>query len=134
MRRRRVMANIIFDSRKIMVYEDLKFLAEAVGKDQVYIQKLWDGMLACEGLYDEFLYFIDHKSLKDEFRFRGYSLTDIYVYMISRTKMANDYGKDIVVGGREILLLDTFMGMVELMENPEEYIKRLDEGLGMDKF
>lgn len=127
------MANIIFDSRKIMVYEDMKFLAESVGKDEAYIQKLWDGMLTCEGLYEEFLYFIDHRSIKDEFEFRGYSLTDIYVYMIGRSKMSNDYGKDIVIGGRERLLLDTFMGMVELMENPEEYIKRLDEGLGMDR-
>jgi len=127
-------ANIIFDSRKIMVYEDMKFLAESVGKDEAYIQKLWDGMLACEGLYEEFLYFTDHRSIKDEFKFRGYSLTDIYVYMIGRSKMSNDYGKDVVIGGRERMLLDSFMGMVELMENPEEYIKRLDEGLGMDKF
>ncbi|MBR5762493.1 MAG: hypothetical protein IKX87_10775, partial [Lachnospiraceae bacterium] len=76
------MADLIFDARKIMVYEDLKYLADFCGKPAGFADELWSELLKHPDLYEEFLYYIDNKSLKDKFEFRGYFLTDIYVYLL----------------------------------------------------
>ena len=127
------MANIILDSRKIMVYEDLKYLAEATGKKEGFADRLWEGLLNCNDLYEEFLYYLDNKALKDTFSFEGYNLTDIYVSMIGRYNLLNDIGKNTAMCSKESMVLETFMGMLELMENPTEYKKKLQNNDGMDK-
>ena len=126
------MANLILDARKIMVYEDLKYLSEFSGKPEGFADELWCELLNKPGLYDEFLYYIDHKTLKDKFEFKGYFLTDIYVYLLSAYKMFHDIGKNGSECGKEWLILETFMEMSRFMNSPEEYIKKLDEGRGMD--
>ena len=126
------MAGVILDARKIMVYEDLKYLSDFSGKEAGFADRLWSELLDKSGLYEEFLYYIDHKSLKDTFEFRGYTLTDIYVYLLSVYKMFRDIGKNGNECGKEWLILETFMEMANLMNNPDEYIKKLDEGRGMD--
>ena len=127
------MANIILDSRKIMVYEDLKYLAELTGKKEGFADRLWEGLLKNDDLYQEFLYYLDNKALKDEFSFDGYALTDIYVTMIGRYNLLNDIGKNTSMCSKESMVLETFMGMLEFMENPTEYKKKLQNNDGMDK-
>lgn len=127
------MANIILDSRKLMAYEDLKYLCEFTGKGTEYADTLWQSFLENEGLYEEFLFYIDNKALKDAFSFEGYSLTDIYVYMLGHFKLTNDSGKNFEECNRESMILETFMGMAELIRNPAEYVKKLEAGRGMDK-
>lgn len=75
--------NIILDSRKLMAYEDLKYLCEFTGKPQELADSIWQGLLQYPELYDEFLYYLDNRALKDKFTFKGYSLTDIYVYRLT---------------------------------------------------
>ena len=127
------MTNIILDSRKIMVYEDLKYLAELTGKKEGFADRLWEGLLKNDDLYQEFLYYLDNKALKDEFSFDGYALTDIYVTMIGRYNLLNDIGKNTSMCSKESMVLETFMGMLSLIENPEEYKKKLQNNDGMDK-
>lgn len=126
--------NIILDSRKLMVYEDLKYLCEFTGKPASLTEKIWAGLLSSEGLYLEFLYYIDHRALKDSFSFMGYSLTDIYVFRLTQYNFFNDTGKNTSACNKESMILETFEGMIDLMSNPEEYIKLLNQGNGMDKF
>ncbi len=116
-----------------MVYEDLKYLAELTGKKEGFADKIWEGLLKNDELYQEFLYYLDNKALKDEFSFDGYALTDIYVTMIGRYNLLNDIGKNTSMCSKESMVLETFMGMLELMENPTEYKKRLQNNDGMDK-
>ena len=127
------MANIILDSRKIMVYEDLKYLAELTGKKEGFADRLWEGLLKNDDLYQEFLYYLDNKALKDEFSFDGYALTDIYVTTIGRYNLLNDIGKNTSMCSKESMVLETFMGMLSLIENPEDYKKKLQNNDGMDK-
>ena len=127
-----LMADLIFDARKIMVYEDLKYLADFCGKPAGFADELWSELLKHPDLYEEFLYYIDNKSLKDKFEFRGYFLTDIYVYLLGKYKMFKDIGKNGSECSKEWLILETFMEMTKLMASPDEYIKKLDAGRGMD--
>lgn len=127
------MANIILDSRKLMVYEDLKYLCEFTGKPDGFLDKLWGEFQIKPELYDEFLYYIDNHSVKDQISVKGYSLTDIYVYLIGRYNLLSDTGKNTALCNKESMILDCFMTMANLMNNPDEYAKRLERGDGMDK-
>ena len=127
------MADIILDSRRIKVYEDLRYLCEVLGHDDEYLEKLWGGILSSPELYDEILYYIDNRCLKDQLKYEGYSLTDLYVYALENSNLYFDIGKNSEQCNKDGLVLDTFMLMVRLIENPEEMKKRLDEGRWMDK-
>jgi len=127
-----LMAGLIYDARKIMVYEDLKYLAEFSGKPADFADTLWAEFLNKAELYEEFLYYIDHKSLKDKFEFRGYFLSDIYVYLLGEYKMFKDIGKNGSECSKEWLILETFMEMAHFINDPDNYIKKLEAGRGMD--
>lgn len=128
------MSNIILDSRKLMVYEDLKYLADFTGKGQAFADSLWEQLLNKPALYDEFLYYIDHHCINDKLCVEGYSLTDLYVHMLGHYNLINDTGKNTARCNKEAMVLESFFGMAKLMDNPKDFIKRLEEGRGMDKF
>ena len=46
--------------------------------------------------------------------------------------MFKDIGKNGSECSKEWLILETFMEMTKLMASPDEYIKKLDAGRGMD--
>lgn len=127
------MANIILCTGKLKVYEDLKYLCEFTGKDQTFLDTLWEALSASDSLYEEFAYYIDNHSLKDEISVSGYSLTDLYIHMIENYNLLNDTGKNTIRCNKEAMVLESFMGMWKLIQNPEEYIKKLQEGRGMDR-
>ena len=93
-----------------------------------FADELWSEFLKHPDLYEEFLYYIDNKSLKDKFEFRGYFLTDVYVYLLGEYKMFKDIGKNGSECSKELLILETFMEMTNLMSDPDNYIKKLDAG------
>lgn len=127
------MTNIILDSRKLMVYEDLKYLSEYTGKGLAFAESLWNSFLEIPKLYEEFLFFLDNRTINDKFEYNGYTLSDIYVYQLKRYNLFNDTGKNTAECSRESLILETFAGMAELIHNPEDYAKKLLEDGGMDK-
>ncbi len=126
------MANIILDSRKLMVYEDLKYLCEYTKKAPDFCDSLWNELLKKEGLYEEFLFYIDNHCINDKLSVNGYSITDIYVYMLGRFNLLNDTGKNTAACSRDSVILDCFALMARLIDNPEETIKLLDSDEGMD--
>ncbi len=50
-----------------------------------------------------------------------------------RYEVRQDIGKNYGDCDKEALVLDTFAMMVELKKDPDPIIRRLEEGLGMDK-
>lgn len=116
-----------------MVYEDLKYLCDFTGKSADFLDYLWLQMQKKPDLYEEFLYYIDNHTLNDKIKVSGYSLTDIYVYMLGQSNLRNDTGKNTQACNKEAMVLDCFMGMAKLMDNPDEIIKKLERGEGMDK-
>ena len=127
------MANLIIDTTKIKVFERLKYLAEATGKDPAFADGLWESLLKYEDLYDEFVFYLENGNIRDGIVFRGYSLIDLYVHRIDCYNIVNDTGKNTAACNKESMILETFKAMAELKDNPEEFIRRMNEGRGMDK-
>jgi len=126
------MSGLLFDTRLIKVYEDLEFIAKNTGKSDDYISVLWAGLLADNELMDEFIYYIDNQTIKDDLKFEGYSLADMYVYSMSKYNLVADTGKNTAACSKDSLVLDAFMCMHRLKADPEKIKKIIDEGRGMD--
>lgn len=128
------MSGIIYDARRIKAFEDLKALGEYTGKTEEYVLELWECFLEQEELLKEFMYYLDNHCFLDTYKVEGYSLTDLYVWQLDRYNLVRDMGKNTAACNKEIMVLDAFHGMRELLHNPAPYIKRMTEGNSMDYF
>ena len=126
--------NIILDGRLIKAYDRLKALAEYAGKTKDYADELWNELLLDDRMMDEFMYYLDNHTFLDKLKCSGYGLTDLYFFNMRNVEMKQDVGKNYADTNKEGLALDTFLMMVDMLRNPEVYIKRLEAGPGMDRF
>ena len=126
------MSQIIYDTEKIKAYEGLKMLCEYTGKPESWCNELWLAMLTDYELYREFIYFLEHHSFADHMKVSGYSLTDFYVWQLERYNLTRDIGKNPESCNKEEMVLQAFQTMAAMKKDPDYYIRKLDEGSGMD--
>lgn len=124
---------IIYDARRIHAFEGMFALGEYAGKDKEWVQSLWEDIVQDEELLAEWMYYLDHHTLLDEMKCRGYALTDLYVWQMDRYNLIRDIGKNTVCCNKEAMVLNAFWTMIEMKKNPDDYLKRLTDGRGMDQ-
>lgn len=129
----RKMQGILYDARRIKAYESLHKLGRYAGQEKEWMEGLWAELLAQPELYMEMVYYLENHALLDRFKFRGYSLTDLYVWQMDRYNLARDSGKNTAECNKEALVLRAFYTMADFMRSPEEYARRLGESPGMDR-
>jgi hypothetical protein len=127
------MNGIVYDSRRIRAYEGFYALGEYAGKDSDWLDKLWQELVMDNGLMKEFMYYLDHHTLLDEVKCRGYSLADLYVWQMDRYNLVRDIGKNTSCCNKEAMVLNSFRTMLDMQKDPDTYVKRLTEGRGMDE-
>lgn len=127
------MQGILYDGRKIQVYEKLLALGNYAGQEQKWTEELWADLLTVPKLYEEMVYYLEHHEFCNNFIYKGYSLIDLYVWQMNKYNLIKDFGKNTAECNKETMVLRSFRTMLEFMRNPEEYLKRLKEGRGMDK-
>lgn len=127
------MQGILYDARKIKAYESLLDWGEYAGQERAWVDGLWADLLTIPDLYAEIVYYMENHAFKDAFKFRGYSLIDLYVWQMDRYNLIKDSGKNTAECNKETMVLRSFRTMVDFMRSPEEYAKRLGESRGMDR-
>ncbi len=127
------MNGILYDARRIKAYEGFLALGEYAGRDAEWMEALWAELVADAALMKEFMYYLDHHGFLDELKCRGYALTDLYVWQMDRYNLIRDIGKNTSVCNKEAMVLNAFCTMADMQKNPEEYLRRLTAGTGMDQ-
>ncbi len=127
------MANIVLDGSKIKVYGMLQNLCDYCNEKDSWCDELWGYMLQNDELYEEFVYFIVNRSLMGKMNVEGYTLIDLYVKQIDMYNVRNDLGKNPIYCMKEDMVLRSFLMMGRLLEAPETYKKKLEDGFGMDQ-
>ena len=127
------MANIVLDGTKIKVYGMLQNLCDYCNEKDSWCDELWGYMLQNDELYEEFVYFIVNRSLMGKMNVEGYTLIDLYVKQIDMYNVRNDLGKNPIFCMKEDMVLRSFLMMGRLLEAPETYKKKLEDGFGMDQ-
>ncbi|MDO4333707.1 MAG: hypothetical protein Q4C58_13625 [Eubacteriales bacterium] len=127
------MAGIIYDSSRIKAYENLKALCKFAGETQEWCDMLWQEIAPDTELYRELLYYMRNNSLADKVNCCGYTLTDLYVWQMDRYNLFHDTGKNTAQCRKVDMVLRAFDTMAQMKKNPETYLKRFEEGRGMDQ-
>ncbi len=127
------MAGIIYDSTKIKVYGNLVALCKYAGETREWCDALWQEILADRELYDEFMYFSRHNTLSDKMNCHGYTMIDLFIWEMDRYNLRHDTGKNTGECRKVDMVLHAFDTMARMKKNPEEYVRRLEEGRGNDK-
>lgn len=127
------MANIVLDGSKIKVYGMLQNLCDYCNEKDSWCDELWGYMLQNDELYEEFVYFIVNRSLMGKMNVEGYTLIDLYVKQVDMYNVRNDLGKNPIYCMKEDMVLRSFLMMGRLLEAPETYKKKLEDGFGMDQ-
>ena len=84
-------------------------------------------------LMKEFMYYLDHHEFEDKFDCKGFHMTDLYVFQMSRYNLIRDIGKNEVSCNKEYMVLGAFHDMYCMIKEPEKYINKLTDGPGMDR-
>lgn len=124
---------IILDGRRIKAYEGFYALGEYAGRSSEWLDELWGLLVSNEELMTEFMYYLDNHALSDKYNCQGYTLTDLYVFQMSRYNLIRDIGKNTEACNKESMVLGAFMDMALMVKNPEKYIRRFSEDPGMDR-
>lgn len=127
------MSGILYDARMVKAYEGMVQLGEYAGKSDGFIESLWGDLLSDEELMKEFMYYLDHHTLLDEAKCRGYGLTDLYVWQMDRYNLIREIGKNTAGCNKEAMVLNAFRTMIDMKRDPDTYMERLTRGTGMDQ-
>ena len=76
------MAGILYDARRIKAYEGLLALGEIADETRQWCDELWEELVFDQELLDEFIFYLEHHSLKDKVHCEGYGLTDLYIWQM----------------------------------------------------
>lgn len=126
--------SIVFDTTKFKIRAYLDELCEYAGKTTEWADELWLELLADEGLYSEFIYYLENHTFLDKMSVEGYSLSDLYVWMMDKYNLLSEIGKNPVNCNKETMVLNAFKTMPEMKRDPERYVKLIESGRGNDMF
>ncbi|MCR4807366.1 MAG: hypothetical protein K5857_06790 [Lachnospiraceae bacterium] len=124
---------ILYDARKLRVMDFLEQLCGYAGKDEAFFDLLWKELINDEDLYNEFTYYADNHTFRDELKIRGYSMSDLYVWQMDRYNIVREIGKNPAACNKETLVLNAFLEFANMKKDPDEYVKRIESGKGNDR-
>lgn len=127
------MQGIVYDASKIKVCQGLYDICEYAELGKEWADNLWKDIITCRDIYDEFVYYIEHHTFMDKVKVKGYSLSDIYVWQMDKYNLIREIGKNPRTCNKERMVMRAFRTIIDMQQNPDEYVKRLEEGRGEDK-
>lgn len=132
-RRGYYMAGILYDARRIKAIEDLMALCEFAGESSQWGDKLWEDMSRDEEVFEAFIFYLENHNLPETVKCEGYSLIDLFIWQMGVDNLIHDTGKNTNACNKEKMILHTFRCMLDMKKDPENFIRRMQEGRGMDK-
>lgn len=126
---------LIIDSRRIKAMEIWQEIIKDFNLDPTEMQNLWDEIALNDDLFHELIFFLENRTFKDEIKCLGYSMTDLYMWLMARSNLMIDYGRNDNRINKDVLVLQTFEMMTHMLKEPDKYARLLsdDIGLGMDQ-
>lgn len=125
--------SIVIATTIIKIYGYLQDICNYAGLSETWADNLWQELLSNKSLYDEFIYYLENHTFKDELKVKGYGLTELYIYQLNKVNIINEIGKNTAECNKEKMVMEAFYHMSQMINNPDEYIKKLESGWGNDR-
>ena len=113
-------------------YNWAKALCYYAGESDAFLEQFWENLMQSEGVYREFVYYLEHQNFLCEYQIEGYSLVDIMVWQMDHFKAQLDRGKDDMKNNADKMLLMAFDTMLKMERDPMRYIRRMQSETGTD--
>lgn len=126
------MSDIIIATTKIKVYERMCDWCSFCNFDRGFADSLWQDIVTNNSLYEELVYYMNNHTFLDKVQVGGYSLSDLYVFQMSKYNLISDLGKNPPECNKERMVLKSFRMLVDMIADPQSYISRIEEGKGND--
>lgn len=113
-------------------YNWAKALCYYAGESDAFLEQFWENLMQSEGVYREFVYYLEHQNFLCEYQIEGYSLVDIMVWQMDHFKAQLDRGKDDMKNNADKMLLMAFDTMLKMERDPMRYIRSMQSETGTD--
>lgn len=125
--------SIIISTKKIKICEYFYNLTDYCGYDREWADELFGEIMGNVELYKEFVYYLENHTFLDELKVEGYSLSDLYVFSMSKYNLIREIGKNPVECNKERMVMNSFDMMSKMIKDPLTYVARIEEGKGRDR-
>lgn len=113
-------------------YEWAQALCYYAGKDEEFLKNFWRMLKKSEGVYKEYLYYLERQQFLCEYKVSGYSVVDIMVWQMDHFKAQMDRGKEDMKNNGDNMLLMAFDTMLKMEQKPEYYVSLMQTETGTD--
>lgn len=113
-------------------YEWAKALCRYAGEDEEFLKKFWNMLVQSEGIYQEFLYYMEHQNFSCAYKVAGYSLIDIMIWQMDHFKAQLDRDRSAMKSNGDRMLLMAFDTMLKMEKDPEHYVNLMLNETGTD--
>ncbi len=127
------MSNIIYDATRVKTCQGLYDICDYAEFEKEWTDKLWKDMVTNREIYEEFVYYIEHHTFMDKVKVKNYSLSDLYVFQMDKYNLVREIGKNPRTCNKERMAMKAFRALLDMQEDPDGYIRRLEEGRGEDR-
>ena len=117
-------------------YRWAQALCECAGEGEAFLQAFWQALRQSEGIYAEFVYYLERQTFCCAYKVAGYSVVDIMVWKIDHFKANLDQSHSgaAYAGGHngDRMLLMAFDTMLKMERDPERYAAPMRSETGTD--
>lgn len=107
-------------------------LCEYSKMDNVFLADFWNRLVNDKGIYEEFVYYLEHGDFLCKEEILGVSLPDLMIWQLDRFKSELDRDKSDLKGNGDKMILMAFDTMLKMRKEPEKYKEFLEKDTGTD--
>lgn len=107
-------------------------LCHYAGETEEFLADFWERLQQSEGIYKEFMYFLDHEKFSCEYSIDGCTVIDIIIWQMDHFKVEMDQGKTDMRCNQHKMILLGFDTMLKMEKEPAKYLNRMREETGSD--
>ena len=120
------------DEEKRRAYEWAKALCHYAGENESFLEKFFAMLTASEGVFEEFVFYLDHQNFLGKYKVAGYGLIDIMVWQMDHFKAQRDRDRRDMKENGDRMLLMAFHTMLLMEREPEYYVNLMQTETGTD--
>lgn len=120
------------DGERERAYDWAKALCYYAGENESFLENFFAMLTASAGVFEEFVFYLDHQNFLGKYKVAGYGLIDIMVWQMDHFKAQLDRDRRDMKENGDRMLLMAFHTMLLMEREPEYYVNLMQTETGTD--
>lgn len=118
--------------REEKAYQWACVLCRCAGENEDFLQDFWRRLVRSEGVYREFVHYLENRDFLCGYKVQGYDVVDIMVWQLDHFKAQLDRGRNDGKDNGDRMLLLAFDTMLKMERDPQYYVNLMQTETGTD--